>query len=237
MNVEKLLEMFKMQEELNIYIAGNDWKSGITKTGNEINWLRCARFELVEAIDQSFQWKHWKNNLEISQYDIINKENLKIEIVDVYHFIMSELLAQNYEAINNIAKLAIVIDTIKPFKFSKNRQLVKQIEKFEYFIFKYEYKKIKDFESLTMLFKDFWELALSVMSFEELYRMYILKNVLNLFRQKHGYQNGTYIKNWGKDKIEDNVFLDKYIQTGGKIEFELIYNYLEKNYQELNQGM
>ena len=43
------------------------------------------------------------------------------------------------------------------------------------------------------------------MSFDELYVGYIGKNVLNFFRQDHGYKDGTYIKVWnGK---EDNEHL------------------------------
>jgi hypothetical protein len=43
------------------------------------------------------------------------------------------------------------------------------------------------------------------LSGDELHEMYIAKNVLNLFRQDHGYQEGTYRKVWnGK---EDNEVL------------------------------
>jgi len=49
------------------------------------------------------------------------------------------------------------------------------------------------------------------LSFEDLYRHYVGKNVLNFFRQDNGYKNGTYVKNWrGK---EDNEHLVDIIQT------------------------
>lgn len=52
----------------------------------------------------------------------------------------------------------------------------------------------------------FWSLMqASQMSFADLYQAYIGKNVLNFFRQDHGYQEGTYLKIWG-DK-EDNEHL------------------------------
>jgi hypothetical protein len=43
------------------------------------------------------------------------------------------------------------------------------------------------------------------MSFAQLYAGYVGKNVLNFFRQDHGYKDGTYSKQWaGK---EDNEHL------------------------------
>lgn len=40
------------------------------------------------------------------------------------------------------------------------------------------------------------------------------KNVLNMFRQEHGYKQGDYIKNWGTDAnpVEDNVALAELIE-------------------------
>ncbi len=43
------------------------------------------------------------------------------------------------------------------------------------------------------------------MDFDALYRMYVGKNVLNFFRQDHGYREGSYIKIW--DGREDNEHL------------------------------
>ena len=43
------------------------------------------------------------------------------------------------------------------------------------------------------------------MSFDELFRLYIGKNVLNFFRQNHGYKDGSYIKIW--NGREDNEYL------------------------------
>jgi hypothetical protein len=45
------------------------------------------------------------------------------------------------------------------------------------------------------------------LSSAELYRHYVGKNVLNFFRQDHGYQEGTYIKQW-QDR-EDNEHLSE----------------------------
>jgi hypothetical protein len=46
------------------------------------------------------------------------------------------------------------------------------------------------------------------MPFEELYRRYIGKNVLNFFRQDNGYKDGSYRKTWkGREDNEHLVEL------------------------------
>jgi hypothetical protein len=49
----------------------------------------------------------------------------------------------------------------------------------------------------SMHFSDFANImALIDMDFDALYRTYVGKNVLNFFRQDHGYKDGSYIKIW-----------------------------------------
>ena len=43
------------------------------------------------------------------------------------------------------------------------------------------------------------------MSFDELYEIYVGKNILNMFRQDNGYKEGTYQKIW--NGREDNEYL------------------------------
>jgi len=239
---KKITEMFKMQEILNNFTNGKEWKNGYTNKNNKINWTRAARFELIEAIDQSFQWKHWKNTNN-KQFSILNKHNLKIEIVDCYHFIMSELIKENYFDFNNKDNFNLIhkdnLDFVTKEILNKksndyNEKIILMIENFEYKIFQYEKEQNKNFESLNYLFIEFWKLSRNILDFNEFYNIYILKNTLNLFRQKNGYQNGTYIKNWGKNEIEDNVFLDLYVKDKKNIDFEKIYYYLEENYKKEN---
>ena len=49
------------------------------------------------------------------------------------------------------------------------------------------------------------------LSADALYRHYVGKNVLNFFRQDHGYQDGTYIKEW--QGREDNEHLSELLDT------------------------
>ena len=77
-------QMFDLQRQLNDHTNGVMWVDGITKENRKISWYRCIYMEAAEAID-SFNWKHWKS---------INTDpdwaNIKVELVDIWHFIMSE---------------------------------------------------------------------------------------------------------------------------------------------------
>jgi hypothetical protein len=67
------------------------------------------------------------------------------------------------------------------------------------------------------------------LSFDELYKTYIGKNVLNFFRQDHGYKEGSYIKIWnGK---EDNEYLSEIL---AKLDADSV-DFSDQVYQQLLQ--
>src|SRR3990167_4906419 len=84
--MNKLLSMLQLQQQLNDATNGIGWERGTTKEGKRINWRRCIYMESAEMID-SFGWKHWKSIAQPTDY-----ANLQIEIVDVWHFVMSLVL-------------------------------------------------------------------------------------------------------------------------------------------------
>jgi len=109
-------QMFDLQRQLNDHTNGVMWVDGITKENRNISWYRCIYMEAAEAID-SFNWKHWKN---------INTDpdwsNIRVELVDIWHFIMSESIRitdENYA--NKYLKLKpqgdfnaeVLIDTLE----------------------------------------------------------------------------------------------------------------------------
>jgi hypothetical protein len=49
------------------------------------------------------------------------------------------------------------------------------------------------------------------LSFDDLYRHYVGKNVLNFFRQDHGYKEGSYQKEW--NGREDNEHLSELMEV------------------------
>lgn len=100
--MDKIKTMFTMQLELNNRTNGTDWMlTGMTKEGKEINWKRCIYMECAELID-SLPWKHWK---DIDGEADMN--NAIVEIVDIWHFIMSALISENSVNAIHIAKKSL----------------------------------------------------------------------------------------------------------------------------------
>jgi dimeric dUTPase (all-alpha-NTP-PPase superfamily) len=90
----QIKDMFQLQNKLNNETNGTDWVNGITNKGKVINWDRAITLELAECID-SFPWKHWKG---IEQQPDIS--NARIELVDVWHFLMSSIIETQAHSLN-----------------------------------------------------------------------------------------------------------------------------------------
>jgi dimeric dUTPase (all-alpha-NTP-PPase superfamily) len=150
----------------------------------QYEWYRAVWIECGELMDhQGYKW--WKKQ----DTDL---EQVQLEVVDIWHFGMSALFAagKSHEAIaaEMLAELENSeqksTDVLTATEALANHSLVSR-------------------SFSVALFRD---LLLAVgLDFVTLYRQYVGKNVLNFFRQDHGYKDGSYIKTWaGK---EDNVHL------------------------------
>jgi len=211
-------QMFDLQKKLNDHTNGDIWVDGITKENRQISWYRCIYMEAAEAID-SFNWKHWKG---------INTEpdwaNVKVELVDIWHFIMSELIRikdENYA--NKYLKLKpqgdfnaeVLINTLeKMLSLSVNSNID---------------PKINNIRDITDLFF----IAISQLNIDivELYKRYVVKNQLNAFRQQNGYKEGTYIKLW--NTVEDNVIAFNIMDENPSISPSELYQKLELKYSQI----
>jgi hypothetical protein len=78
----------------------------------------------------------------------------------------------------------------------------------------------------------FWNLLTAAkLDFDALYRSYVGKNVLNFFRQDHGYKEGTYIKQWaGREDNEHLVELVADLDTGAEDFADRLYQALVQRY-------
>ncbi|WP_297915767.1 dUTP diphosphatase [uncultured Campylobacter sp.] len=223
-NYKKVKEMFLMQQALNDETNGVGWEDGYTKNGKLINWKRCIYMECAELID-SFAWKHWKN---ISAAPDVN--NIVIEIVDIWHFVMSYILEQYYGS-KDIDHIVSDVTAVSGFaEFSSYAYDVR-----EYSI----YEIVNDIEliihetsgfelQIGELLTDFFRVAIKCgVSLDILFEKYIGKNVLNKFRQDHGYKEGSYRKIWGD--LEDNEVLIEVLSKGA-VSANEIYEQLQKIY-------
>tara|TARA_B110000037_G_scaffold218417_1_gene281379 strand:+ start:1727 stop:2098 length:372 start_codon:yes stop_codon:yes gene_type:complete len=81
--MDKLKEIFGMQEELNARIGVN--LKGISEeeqTKWVLNYSRAMQQEMAELID-SVPWKWW------AKYQEFDKQNAKVEVIDLFHFLVS----------------------------------------------------------------------------------------------------------------------------------------------------
>lgn len=203
--MNKLLCMLELQQTLNDATNGKGWEKGITKEGKSINWRRCIYMESAEMID-SFGWKHWKSIAQPTDY-----ANLQIEIVDVWHFVMSLVLEFTHtNGAESIQELAMRISQTPEFQklnidealsFGTDALLMTKIEN----VMRLSLIPISA-EMVGALIEEFFELAhMGALNMTQLYRLYVGKNILNQFRQDHGYKEGSYIKIWNGQ--EDNAVM------------------------------
>ena len=172
----QLITMLDMQDAMNTKVHP-DWRH------QDFAWYRAIWTECAELMDH-YGWKWWKKQVP-------DMAQVKLELVDIWHFGLSILLLSEdsrEEVAEQIAR-----------QLGESRQAPAFRDALEAFTLETLHSKTFD----VALFADL--LAAADMSFDELYTSYVGKNVLNFFRQDHGYQDGSYRKVWrGK---EDNQHL------------------------------
>ena len=136
-----------------------------------------------------YGWKWWKKQSP-------DKHQITLELVDIWHFGLSLSLIEHNSISQSAHRLKHDLDSSL-----SSREFRKDIEDFAAHTLK---TKRFDARRFGRLMNDI------EMTFESLYVSYVGKNVLNFFRQDHGYQNGTYRKTWGGK--EDNEILVEIIE-------------------------
>ncbi|NOQ32012.1 MAG: dUTPase [Helicobacteraceae bacterium] len=227
--MSKILTMLKLQQKLNDSTNGENWEAGTTKNGKKIDWKRCIYMESAEMVD-SFAWKHWKAITADSDWD-----NHKIEVIDVWHFVMS-LALQEYKMNNlgSIKDIELWIGSNSNYKNIENDN--ETYSDIDPLLIKIEELMLDsltrtNFDINTMLDHFFELVSMSGLNLDSLYSLYVGKNILNQFRQDHGYKEGTYIKVWN-DK-EDNMVMKSFWEKDSNLTPESLYNNLEEVYKTL----
>ena len=216
--MNQIEQMFLLQKQLNDETNGEVWIKGYTKENREISWYRGIYMEVAEAID-SFNWKHWKNINDEPDWD-----NIRVELVDIWHFVMSESIRiedQSYanKYLDMKAKDDYDIDAlISLLEMMLKLSITSSID-----------KEVNNIREITDTF--FTIISHLGIDVEDLYKRYVIKNQLNTFRQKNGYKDGSYIKNWGG--VEDNVIAFDIMNSNPKITPTELYTELDSVYLKL----
>ncbi len=199
----QLADMLTMQDAMNTKV-NKDWRH------QQYPWYRAIWVESAELMDH-YGWKWWKKQ-EIDHPQVV------LELVDIWHFGLSDLLQKetdhNHLVEHLLQQLSHENEAVLPFK-----------EELERFVEGVIASRSFDLSAFKCL------LAAADLSFDALYLQYVGKNVLNFFRQDHGYQDGTYKKVWqGK---EDNEHLVEALQECdiNSADFQsVLYEALAKRY-------
>lgn len=214
---ERINEHLRLQDQLNQLIHPN-WVE------QQFNWTRAAMVESIELLDH-IGWKWWKDQK-------IDLEQTHLELVDIWHFILSNELAacrgDHTAAANNLIRLLMDdpsstvytgLAGVINLRTLETRDLVHVFAGMTAF----GYMPLAAFDLLMDKVGLRWD---------ELHRMYLAKNVLNIFRQKHGYKTGEYAKVWGKYG-EDNKILAELINLEPDATAEQLMAELDSLYTEV----
>ncbi|WP_129239528.1 dUTPase [Achromobacter veterisilvae] len=216
MNQAQAATMLKLQDHLNTMI-NPDWVNGGAR------FLRAAFVESAEALEH-YGWKWWKKQT-------IDLPQVQMELVDILHFYLSHTIVEAGGAIGGAAD-ALVADLAGPASVSLDGKA-------------YALDALNVPELLELIgglavcgrasFKVLEQtMAACEMSWNDAYTQYVSKNVLNIFRQRHGYKEGTYIKIWNGE--EDNVVLARLMsqQDPASADFaDALHRELEQAYSRL----
>lgn len=190
----QLREQLKLQSAINSTV-NPDW----AKAG--YHWPLAIAMEGAELIEHH-GWKWWKR-----QDKDINQ--LKLELVDIWHFILSDALVRNDSNVDlALHELSMHMRHPQTAVFigyaPRNLGTMDDVSLVRAFV-ALAMGDIISHTAFALMTKRF------DLSFDQLHTLYIAKNVLNIFRQEHGYKDGTYKKVWRG--IEDNDVLTNLIQT------------------------
>lgn len=159
-------------------------------------FLRAVAMEGAEALEHA-GWKWWKKQTR-------DEAQLRMELVDIWHFAMSDELADEETTPHDTAGFLLWDlkgTTPGMVEFDRNNYYLKDMDERSRFELLIGLATARRFD--MGLFETL--LIDAGMTWDTLYTAYIGKNVLNFFRQDNGYKEGTYLKVWAG--LEDNEHL------------------------------
>ena len=213
---EQLVEQFRLQDQMNS-LVNPEWLTAHYK------WTRAMTVEAVELLD-NVGWKWLKaQTLDMGQ--------AQLELVDIWHFILSHDLARcEGEVDRAIVKLIDAAkhpqDTVFIGYAPTTLSHMDTQELIEAFV-ALAAGGVVSITAFQLLMEKL------DLTWDALHIKYMAKNVLNIFRQMHGYKEGTYIKTWmGK---EDNEVLTDLVTARPTATAEQLFTKLESIYTSVKE--
>lgn len=212
MKTDQIITMLKLQDCLNSRV-NPDWRNA----GND--WALAIMIECGELIDH-IGWKWWKKQ-------DMNLPQAQIELVDIWHFALSHLL-ESHKALPLEDAAHELYALAREHYFSDVTTTAKDLIQTTRYVASSAAAGYVTFSKILQLCHEL------DMTDDDLFRMYVGKAALNLFRYQNGYQDGSYIKMWHGE--EDNVWLEKILVEEGLTDLDEILESLAVIYLTAKAG-
>jgi len=193
---DKMLKCLQLQDEINKRI-NKKW----VKERTEEDFFRAIWLETAELMEE-LPWKWWKKTE--TDYD-----NLQIEVVDIFHFLLSLILLKHYKMDHDDFFTGYTDIAISLFYYGleysrklNTNELITQVETIA------KQSLMRNDTGLILTFSGIVNTVFD--DFNQMYMLYIGKNILNRIRQEKGYNTGTYKK--VINGLEDNKYLTQIIR-------------------------
>lgn len=215
LSVSELMALVEKQYELNKAALGENYLEGEYKLGRKPDFLLAMKMEAAELVD-SLDWKHWSKAPKE-----LNLDNVFIEMIDILHFLLSDLIYGCYLSLNAEEKLATeikktILNKIEvslanleyvydqnelggdPSLIYGNMELTPCIIKYAKYLFEYRTKSVDDFYIAVKYLVYILNTKLRHNN-DKILRMYKYKVALNKFRLNSDYAINKYKKYFSID--------------------------------------
>jgi len=220
LSATQLMAMLELQHAMNSKV-NPDWVAANN------NWYRAIQVEGVEAIEHH-GWKWWKKQ-------DCDWPQLRMELVDIWHFVLSAAIQrcegdQTKAAAEMLEALAQDNTSVM---FDGREYSLAQMNLLQHLDLLVGLAAAQ--RTNLALFGTL--LADCDLRWGDLFRQYLGKNVLNMFRQDHGYKAGTYIKLWqGREDNEHLVEMLEIVDVEAPDLQGRLYEALRSRYQQVTLG-
>ncbi len=209
---EIVREMLELQDNFNKRVHPK-WRE------QNYDWDTAIVVEASESIDSiPSLWKWWRKGED-------DLENFKVEIIDIWHFVMGKLMVTYSKAYCSNIMLEALDNKI--ISSTNKISLIKEL-----------IDNTLNNESRLLYTLSALSSAVGIHSIKDLYKEYLVKNVLNKIRQDNGYKEGTYVKIWNQEhQHEDNFYAYNIANELEDLSFDNLYTKIQDKYNKVtNKG-
>ncbi len=213
------LKVIQLQKTFNNRVSP-EWETDVNQE-KYLTWVAILD-ETMEVIG-SRAWKWWKDTSNLGRIDW---DNVRVELIDIFHFMLSISLQLKQQDSIFMTLVALEKNQLEqPFKTHDDKFFEDFWNEFLMAVWQ------KSIPLVIVKWVEFW--YRSGGNYNILIRDYFIKNALNHIRQEFGYASGNYQKLWRHPAnpsklVEDNVVAGELLKNN-----ETIINLTENSIVEM----